>query len=242
MFWNIFETLHCATNVEDSYFVSDYFYWIPVEDGKGPARFLLRLRSVFTWFVEPSLSSVYDIRDFSSMSWSWNYRQLPSMLLSLSDSYCSGTESSVKIHNHVSMKYKEAKRWRLNHVGVIGSSHHRSQFLGCARCRGINLKDKQKNLWWREIFEYKTVFVLTSLLWWQSYGTTLHPKFYLVCYFAFTKKKNGHCICSPTRYTKFFKWLSLFVTYVSSTCFGPHRSIFRRVLHALCTDLVCAVT
>ena len=34
--------------------------------------------------------------------------------------------------------------------------------------------------------------------------------------------------------------MSLFSTYVSSTCFGPHRSIIRRVLQAVFADLVCA--
>ena len=46
-------------------------------------------------------------------------------------------------------------------------------------------------------------------------------------------------ICSPTSYTKFFNdWVS-FVTYVSWTCFGLHRSIFRSGLQAVFADLVC---
>ena len=36
-----------------------------------------------------------------------------------------------------------------------------------------------------------------------------------------------------TRYTMRFYWVSLFSTYVSSTYFGPHRSIIRRVLYKL---------
>ena len=40
-------------------------------------------------------------------------------------------------------------------------------------------------------------------------------------------------ICSPTRYTKCFNEWLLFSTYVSSTCFGPHRSIIRSVLYKL---------
>ena len=31
--------------------------------------------------------------------------------------------------------------------------------------------------------------------------------------------------------------MSLFITYVSSTCFGPHRSIIRSVLQAVFADL-----
>ena len=46
------------------------------------------------------------------------------------------------------------------------------------------------------------------------------------------------CICSTTKYTKFFLWLSLFITFISSTCFGPHRSIIRSVLQAVFADLV----
>ena len=36
--------------------------------------------------------------------------------------------------------------------------------------------------------------------------------------------------------------MSLFSTYVSSTCFGPHRSIIRSVLQAVFADLVCGNT
>ena len=43
--------------------------------------------------------------------------------------------------------------------------------------------------------------------------------------------KESHCICSPTRYTKCFNEWVYFVTYVSSTCFRPHRSIFRTVFY-----------
>ena len=32
---------------------------------------------------------------------------------------------------------------------------------------------------------------------------------------------------------KVFQWVSLFITYVSSTCFGPNRSIIRSVLYKL---------
>ena len=35
--------------------------------------------------------------------------------------------------------------------------------------------------------------------------------------------------------------MSLFITYVSSTCFGPHRSIIRSVLQAVFADLVCVI-
>ena len=35
---------------------------------------------------------------------------------------------------------------------------------------------------------------------------------------------------------KVFQWVSLFITYVSSTCFEPHRSIFRSVLQAVFAD------
>ena len=34
----------------------------------------------------------------------------------------------------------------------------------------------------------------------------------------------------------------LFITYVSSTRFGPHRSILRSVLQAVFADLVCGTT
>ena len=34
-----------------------------------------------------------------------------------------------------------------------------------------------------------------------------------------------------------FLWLSLFITYVSSTCFGPHRSIIRSVLYKLYSQI-----
>ena len=41
---------------------------------------------------------------------------------------------------------------------------------------------------------------------------------------------------------KVFQWVSLFSTHVSSTCFGPHRSIIRSVLYKLYSQtLVCAV-
>ena len=40
-------------------------------------------------------------------------------------------------------------------------------------------------------------------------------------------------ICSPTKCTKCFNEWVLFSTYVSSTCFGPHRSIIRRVFYKL---------
>ena len=36
--------------------------------------------------------------------------------------------------------------------------------------------------------------------------------------------------------------MSLFITYVSSTCFGPHRSIIRSVLQAVFAVLVCGNT
>ena len=36
--------------------------------------------------------------------------------------------------------------------------------------------------------------------------------------------------------------MSLFITYVSSTCFGPHRSIIRSALQAVFADLVCGNT
>ena len=36
---------------------------------------------------------------------------------------------------------------------------------------------------------------------------------------------------------KVFQWVSLFSTYVSSTCFGPHRSIFRGVLYKLYSQI-----
>ena len=50
-------------------------------------------------------------------------------------------------------------------------------------------------------------------------------------------------ICSPTRYTKCFNEWVLFSTYVGSTCFGPHRSIIRSVLHKLYSQtLVCGNT
>ena len=39
--------------------------------------------------------------------------------------------------------------------------------------------------------------------------------------------------------TKCFNECVLFITYVSSTCFGPHRSITRNVLQAVFADLVC---
>ena len=40
-----------------------------------------------------------------------------------------------------------------------------------------------------------------------------------------------------------FQWLSLFSTYVSSTRFGPHRSIIRSVLYKLYSQtLVCGTT
>ena len=39
-----------------------------------------------------------------------------------------------------------------------------------------------------------------------------------------------------------FQWVSLFSTYVSSTCFGPHRSIIRSVLEAVFANLVCGTT
>ena len=35
--------------------------------------------------------------------------------------------------------------------------------------------------------------------------------------------------------------MSLFITYVSSTCFGPHRSIIRSVLQAVFADLVLVI-
>jgi len=133
-----------STSLEVSYFVDESFYRISVDDCKGPALFLLRICALFSWFLEPSFSSVYDIRDLSSVSWSWNYCRLPSMLLSLSESYCSGTESSVTIHKPGSTKQKEAKRWRPNHIGANVSSRHWSQFLGCARCKSTDLKDTQK--------------------------------------------------------------------------------------------------
>ena len=39
---------------------------------------------------------------------------------------------------------------------------------------------------------------------------------------------------------KVFQWVSLFSTYVSSTCFGPHRSIIRSVFYKLYSQaLVC---
>ena len=41
---------------------------------------------------------------------------------------------------------------------------------------------------------------------------------------------------------KVFQWVSLFSTYVSSTCFGSHRSIIRSVLQAVFADLVCGNT
>ena len=48
-----------------------------------------------------------------------------------------------------------------------------------------------------------------------------------------SQKETMYYICSPTRYTMFlYDWV-LFITYVSSTCFGPHRSIFRSVLYKL---------
>ena len=34
-----------------------------------------------------------------------------------------------------------------------------------------------------------------------------------------------------------FQWVSLFSTYVSSTCFGPHRSIIRSVLYKLYSQI-----
>ena len=49
--------------------------------------------------------------------------------------------------------------------------------------------------------------------------------------------------CSPTRYTKCFNEWVLFSTYVSSTCFGPHRSIIRSVFYKLYSQtLVCGTT
>ena len=43
--------------------------------------------------------------------------------------------------------------------------------------------------------------------------------------------------------TRFFYDWVLFIIYVSSTCFGPHRSIFRSVcLQAVFADLVCGNT
>ena len=40
----------------------------------------------------------------------------------------------------------------------------------------------------------------------------------------------------------FYDWV-LFIIYISSTCFGPHRSIFRSVLlQAVCADFVCGNT
>ena len=42
---------------------------------------------------------------------------------------------------------------------------------------------------------------------------------------------------------KFFQWVSLFSTYVSSTCFGPHLSITRSVFYKLYSQtLVCGNT
>ena len=56
-------------------------------------------------------------------------------------------------------------------------------------------------------------------------------------------KIDGSYICTPTRYTKFFNDWVLFITYVSSTCFGPHRSIIRSVLYKLYLQtLVCGTT
>ena len=50
-------------------------------------------------------------------------------------------------------------------------------------------------------------------------------------------------ICSPTRNTKCFNEWVLFSTYVSSTYFGPHRSIIRSVLYTLYSQtLVCGNT
>jgi hypothetical protein len=47
----------------------------------------------------------------------------------------------------------------------------------------------------------------------------------------------------PTRYTKFFNELVYSARFVSSTCFGPHRSIFRSVLYKLYSQtLVCGNT
>ena len=40
----------------------------------------------------------------------------------------------------------------------------------------------------------------------------------------------------------FFNDWVLFITYVSSTYFGPHRSIIRSVLQAVFADLVCGTT
>ena len=39
-----------------------------------------------------------------------------------------------------------------------------------------------------------------------------------------------------------FQWVSLFSTYVSSTCFGPHRSIIRSVLYKLYLQIWYVVT
>ena len=64
-------------------------------------------------------------------------------------------------------------------------------------------------------------------------GETCYAKFGIVWTVMYMQSNRTHRV---------FQRVSLFSTYVSSTCFGPHRSIIRSVLYKLYSQtLVCAV-
>ena len=62
-----------------------------------------------------------------------------------------------------------------------------------------------------------------------------------LCINVFCKPNWSVIYMQSNKVHEVFQWVSLFSTYVSSTCFGPHRSIVRSVLYKLYSQICYVV-